>query len=63
MKVRLLVGFAGPEILWEAGQVVEVDDATAERMLAAGFAELAEEIEAPEKKARSKVKKAAQEIE
>lgn len=63
MKVRLLVSFAGPEVLYEAGEIVEVDAATAKRMFAAGFAEPVEEIEAPEKKNRSKVRKTAQEIE
>lgn len=42
-KVLLLVSFAGDGFVWDAGSVIEVDDVTAQRMFAAGFAQLAED--------------------
>jgi len=38
MKVRILVGMAGPTVR-HRGDVVEVDDAEAGRLIAAGYAE------------------------
>lgn len=38
MQVRLLVSFASPETAWAAGDLFDCDEATAGRMIAAGFA-------------------------
>lgn len=42
MKVRFLIGMAGPGVSRVRGDVAEVDDAEAARLFAAGYAEPAE---------------------
>jgi len=39
MKVRILVGMAGPNVLRLKGDVVELDEAEARPLIAAGYAE------------------------
>jgi len=39
MKVRILVGMAGPTVVRHRGDVAEVDEAEARRLIAAGYAE------------------------
>lgn len=41
MKLRMLTGMEGPTVSRVAGDVVDVPDAEAERLVDAGFAELA----------------------
>lgn len=43
MRVRVLTDLAGPEVVYHAGTVYELDDETAQRLLEAGLAERAEE--------------------
>lgn len=38
MQVRLLVGMAGPDHAWSAGDLYECDEASARRLVAAGYA-------------------------
>lgn len=45
MKIKMLVSMAGPEVVWDAGTVVDIDDAEAARLLAAEYAEPVEVVE------------------
>lgn len=56
VKVLLLVGFAGADFAWEPGSVAEVDEATAERMIAAGFAVRLDEPGEAETPEQAKIK-------
>ncbi|MDY6796963.1 MAG: hypothetical protein SWK76_17025 [Actinomycetota bacterium] len=58
MKVKMLTSMAGPNLSYQAGQVVEMDEKEAERLISAGFAEKAGGREAPETATKSAPEKA-----
>jgi hypothetical protein len=47
VPVRLLVSMAGLDESWTPGEIVELDEATAERHVAAGHAELVQVVKEP----------------
>jgi len=47
MKVRILVGMAGPTVVRHRGDIAEVDDGEAQRLIAAGYAELIDKARQP----------------
>lgn len=47
MRIRLLVSFAGDDFTWKPGDVIDVDDAGAQRFIDAGFAAVEAATDSP----------------
>jgi len=62
VKVRMLQSMAGPDVSYSAGDIIEIPASNVAEWVAAGIAEIVEEIEtaaqpsAPERAARTKAK-------
>lgn len=60
MKLKMLTAMAGAAVTWSVGDVVDVEDAEAARLIAAGFAAPAEA--APAVAVREKAAKSVTEV-
>lgn len=53
MLVEMLTGMAGCDHTWDLGKIYEIDDAEAERLIAAGYAKKTTAKAAKEEKAQA----------
>jgi len=63
MRVRIRVTLAGPQIVYHAGEIYEIDDENARRIIAAGFAEPVGSEPALEEPPRPRRRRGAVEVE
>lgn len=56
MRVKILTSMAGPEITWQPGDIVDVSNDVAKRLIAAGFAEEID-VEIPETQREKRIYK------